>query len=348
MDIRFGGGEPEIMFDMASGQLVMLNHPVLLGEFAEQNGGRLYYQSRSGLSGAAQVPDRFSLRRCGVLRTDVARPAAPMSADTLPGVRIIVPTQHLLRDEGGPIIVAMRDDDEYGRSLRHRVALVSESQLTALLRGELEEIASREVTLTSWGSDCQGEVTNIYERKLVVNVASYWRWPENRSIRFRRMLELVYWNELRFLRGEDTTLESSSPWRDRLGLALGLDGRLYRAAGGILRAPVEPTKTALQGAAPWVQFVGDELAYMTENPRGFYVIHPERGVAEVSIAEAMDIAADEALPQAVYDRLSWGTRPNRSGLQERSAPTWRPSQAAWWSEGAEELSAWEQELMGGE
>ncbi len=332
MDLRFGSGDAEALLDMTTQRVVMVNDPETLGKFAEQQGGRLYYQSRSGLSGAGWVPNRLTLRPCGVLRTDVARPSIPTAEETLPSLRIIVPTQHLRRDESAPLIVVQRHQQE-----RPRVFLLAEHQLPSLLRGELPEGGGREVELTSWVSSGSGR---LYERKLVVDVVARWPWPK-RAIGFRRMLELVFWDELYDGAAEDRSEEHQNGWRKPLGLALGADGRLYRAAGGILREPVRVTKPALQAAAPWVFFFEDLLCYLAEAESGFWVHSPVFGSVAVSTPEALQIVSSGVMPDQVAERLNDGC-----SLQPGwKMPGWIPRIE---EDGDLSLSAWERELLAAE
>lgn len=343
MELSFGDGQAEAILDMTTCRVVMYNAPSEKSEevrgLHDRFGGRQYYNSLSGRSGAGSLPNSILVRPCGVLRTDVARPAVPSITETLPGLRLVVPTRRLEREQFAPLIVVQGD----------AVTFLSDHELPAFLKGEWEPARTKEVELTSFVRDPFGNElfrAKLVESRLKVQVRwAQWTRPAFGQLGLRRVLELLFWKRL-YVKG---LIAGASPWQRHLGLAQGTDGVVYHAAGGILRRKAELTREALQSACPWVKFVSDELAYITERDGEFVLLHPRMGFLRrgfghymseglsLTVAEAVHILSSGELSPELQERLQAhlnpSDRPRRLRYTQATAPSEEP------------LADWERELL---
>ena len=297
MDITYGGGDSAAVLDLTTGKVVMYNQPAAesaeVTDLHERFGGQQFYRSNTGLSGAGFVPSSISLRQCGVLRTDVARPRIPWEGETLPGLRLVVPTRHLKREQEAPLIVVRGQN----------VFLVSEWGLGEFLKGEHEMRKRLEITLTTWAHPYR-DASYMQERRLVVVVHANYHYKFGK-LSLRRVLELLFWSDLYDPQATNVYESSTSPWRSGLGLLVGADGQTYHAAGGILRQRAELTPEALQSACPWVRFVGQEaddddtdtedLVYVIDRGGQFVLMHPAMGYGHGSGVAGMELSTEEAV-----------------------------------------------------
>lgn len=76
LNLEFGGGHYDAVLDFARGKVELYTgEDVGAGEhFHSRHGGRQYYTSRSGLSGAGYAPARPTLKPVGSYRIDVSIP----------------------------------------------------------------------------------------------------------------------------------------------------------------------------------------------------------------------------------------------------------------------------------
>ena len=343
MQLNFGSGNATAIVDLASCQVEMYNEAGLeANSFHARFGGRQYYASLSGLSGAGWIPDRPDIRPVGVLRADVSRPAVPSRAEALPGVRLVVLTKHLQRDPWLPLLI-VRDRE---------VAVVYPDQLREALLGTLGLERTQKMTLTSWVRSPDGE--SMFERKLDITVS----WNDHRPRRWgklslRRVLELIFWNELFQKEASAVYRRSYEPFWEDLGLHRSeADGRLYRSVGGILRHPVEGTIAALEAETgqKLLSFGESNLLVRVDNDPDtgqFRLRHSAEtdwkskssrtGVRPIRIgfADALEIFASASVPPSLAVELE--------GLQ---APTPIVARSTSDESGMEAMPDWERELLG--
>ena len=341
MQLSFGSGNAAAILDLASCQVEMYNEPGLEGNtFHARFGGRQYYASLSGMSGAGWIPDRPDIRPVGVLRADVSRPAVPSRAEALSGVRLVVLTKHLQRDQRLPLLV-IRDRE---------VAVVYPQQLREALLGTLELEQTQKVTLTSW---VKLSNERMYERKLDIQVA--WSGHKPRrwgKLSLRRVLELLFWNELFQKEASAVYRRSYEPFWEDLGLHRSeADGRLYRSVGGILRHPVEETVEAVEAeTGQKLLSLGEDsdiLVRVDNDPETgeFRLRHSAEtdwkssrsGVRplRLDMAQALEIFASASLPPRVAVELA-----------ELQAPTPIVARSTSDESSREIMPDWERELLG--
>lgn len=225
IDLCFGGGHIDCLLDLVSGTIEQYRGDSIHSRL----GGKQYYQSRSGLSGAGWVPAKPTLKRVGTYRIDVGgtllgfnpeREFAPHVGD----FEIYAPFNYRGGDTGGyPVVVRERDG---------KVTLLPESRLAAFLRGEVET-EPREFEF-SYLKD-----TNSGEKKLVARVyqpkQSYDR-GDDRTVRL--LVEGFHDAELEFVFPEGWAAEGDGEFWKRLGFRRLPDG-LYKVVRGICRYMVD-------------------------------------------------------------------------------------------------------------
>ena len=342
MQLSFGSGNAAAILDLASCQVEMYNKGGLeANSFHARFGGRQYYASQSGLSGAGWIPDRPDVRPVGVLRVDVARPVVPSRAEALPGIRLVVCTAHLKRDEQLPLLV-VRDRE---------VAVVYPDQLREALLGTLGLEHTQEVTLTSWVKPWD-TANEMVERRLDIAVA-WGDWKPSRwgKLSLRRVLELLFWNELFQKEASAVYRRSYEPFFEDLGLHRSeTDGRLYRSVGGILRHKVNADIASLEaetGQKFWS--VGEDrniLVRVDNSETGeFRLRHSAEtdwkssrsGVRplRLGLADALEIFSSASAPPSLVVELE--------GLRAPSPIVARSTSD---ESGTEIMPDWERELLG--
>jgi len=348
--ICYGGGQAAAVLDMTTMRVVMYNtsaeESAEVQGLHDRFGGRQYYRSWTGLSGAGSFRPDPRLRPVSVLRTDVVRPAVPSATETFPGLRLVVLTKHLQRVDDAPLI-AVRDSE---------VFFLDEWELQSFLAGETLEsrLGEWEVELTSWRSWGSNALT---ERSFSVKVHGYSRWISLGKLSLRRVLELLFWEQLY----DRSAYGGVTPWESGLGLVHGVDGKPYHAAGGILRRPAELTREYLTRECPWALFVGDpadatDLAYVREEQlegkKGFWLYTPtttrrHRGAGyyvadplRLTSAEAVGVLSSGVLTPELRARLQEHLAPVEVPVVKEEAPLQESTPAD------PPLADWERELLG--
>ena len=79
IDLEWGGGGFSVILNLKDGQLFPYGGKP---EFHQEFGGKCYYTSRSGMSGAGWIPGSPYFRRVQGYRTDTQRPDWPQGCET--------------------------------------------------------------------------------------------------------------------------------------------------------------------------------------------------------------------------------------------------------------------------
>ena len=327
IDLDFAAAYPAAIVDLATGQVAIYGGVEAAEALHARRGGRLYYQSLSGLSGAGWIPAGPTIRRCAVLRTDEGRPRVPNAGEIFPGVRLIVPTRGLGWARRGLVLV-LRGQDVFVASGEWELNQL----LPAILRGERPE-GGREVTLTSWYAPWDG--ATYQERKLLVTVhdpRSFLRRGLGK-LSPRRVLELLLWQELYWPDQVDS--EATTPWHSELGLAVGHDGEVYHAAGGILRRRGNVERAVLQEECPWAFFLQDSLDYIVQRDGEFRLVRHAPNEPDWA---GRPVYTQDLDPVEVLEAYRTGSLPGRPDVTEGPAE-------AGSSIPERELEPWERELL---
>lgn len=326
------------VFDLSTGQYYRYNKPADESREGrgtvfpfELFGGRQTYLSFSGKTGEGCVPARPGLVKVPSLRTSVSKPPVPRGGEIFPGggTRVIdlglAPGEPL--DGDGTLLFAEPIDN--GRAI---VRLVRDYQVnTEMLKSLLEEKSTpqdkpKKVKLTSWVSDHRG-----LNEKTTLTVSVFGRLSPEYKMTLKRVLELVYWDEL--YDPEAMLLESQNQWLSGLGVVVGSDGFLYHQAGGILRRPVKidalETREGIEKAAPWVKVVNSYLDYVKMDGGNAILVRSSPGLPE----EVLDYRQYLEVLSGVKN-VDFAVHPN-------------PERRPWSYRGEEDLLApWERRLLG--
>ncbi len=242
IELSWGGGVFDILLDVATGRLHAYAHAAAAVVIHSLFGGKNYYRSKSGLSGAGFIPERLGIVKIQGYRTDTISapwitPEALASGPEIGGWRIVAPFEYgwgLGAPENWPI-VATRGDGYY---------FLTPQEVMPLLGGLTKDCFS-EQSLTARLIKRPGEEMIQYPmRYWVRDPASHWRG-------MRKVLEALNMKSLRF---EGAPEPSSNEFWSRLGLHPLPDGRVYKVTNGICRASYSREQVAtvegLQAAAP--------------------------------------------------------------------------------------------------
>lgn len=230
MKLSWAGGYCDVLLDLVSGRLLSYADRNTATDVHQAYGGRLYYLSRSGLSGSGWVPDHPELMQCDVYRVDIHTPAAPEMMTARHDVHIIVPVNrggYAYRawppDYSWPVIVLLPGDD--------RPLLLWGEDIPDYLH-DRDDLVERE------------EVFYYYRGPKLSALDSLgvkYRVPRDaRPRRVRSALRALYWHQLR-ARPDPELVEPhqfEAKFWSRLGL-LRLGDVLYRIRHGIADASYE-------------------------------------------------------------------------------------------------------------
>lgn len=278
LEIGFGGGHIDILLDLVSG-----NIEAYLGggfsrygepdpnNFHARHGGKQYYQSRSGASGAGWVPARPTLKMVNGYRVDVSTPWIYLGgregrSPLLVGDKEIwVPFRYRgsCIPNDWPVVVRDRSG---------QITFCTTFDLIQLLRGQMET-QSREYR-TKYLKDVNSPEN---EHVVTINEAKY----NNRWANARRLVEYLHMEDIGFVFPEGWQPEGDEMFWKRLGFRRLPDG-LYKVTRGVCRYMIEPPLSAaeLQKYAPANVLVLAPHLYVQERD-GRYV-----GVARFQIGGA--------------------------------------------------------------
>jgi hypothetical protein len=239
IDLDFGGGHIDCLLNLASGQIERYRGDSRdfprYGEEARADGihsrlgGKQYYQSRSGSSGAGWVPAKPTLKKIGTYRVDVGGVLLGFNSERefAPHVgefEIYAPFAYRGGDTGEhPVVVRERDD---------KITLLPEWQVAQFLRGETETEV-REFAFTYLKDSASGE------QKLVAKVhqpKAHYARDDGRATRL--LVEGFHHAELEFVYPEGWATEGDGEFWKRLGFRRLPDG-LYKVVRNICRYMVD-------------------------------------------------------------------------------------------------------------
>ncbi len=253
--LQWGGGSFSILLDMVSRWLFPYSSEEAAKEIHDRFGGRNYYCSRSGMSGAGWIPQSITRRLVFAYRVDIVYPESGWMADeVVPGFRMIAPLDYTrgVVPEDWPVAVFTGGgnahwSDQAGRWVYTNLYLVSQRGLQRLLVGDEKGFEEREFKFRHLETPTVAEFT---ERTYRVRV-------EGRPgpLRYRAALTRLFARDFSFgpSNEERAQFDATSPFWSRLGLRQ-IAGRLYKVVSGICWARYErsdlATVESLQAASP--------------------------------------------------------------------------------------------------
>jgi hypothetical protein len=230
MEIGWGGGLFSVLLNLATREVHAYCSEATAEQFHGRYGGRCYYTSRSGLSGAGWVPDRIELVSVPTYRVDTKNPHVGL--DKFMGeMEVGVPRAYRGHDpipvQEWPVLVRLK---QYGdATVAVSLAEFFEFLLAREDRSDLElqKLEFKENYVPAPGAQAQEFTGQIFVTR---------NRPGAPRKHLRKIVQALN-PQLRFSWGEEVTpLVQNSFWT-RLAMFPASDGRVYRfSRGGICRA----------------------------------------------------------------------------------------------------------------
>lgn len=198
--------------------------------FAYLGGEQLRKCGKRGTLGGGTLPDE-GLSKCGVLVTCTDRPKKPLLAPVNDGVRCIVAT-HKERITEASVVFVVHESVVNGIELF--VGVNQPASVSQMLNqpDQLRAGSGQRKTLKAYGLFDGSERMKL--RRLGVTI--YGSLQQVGRLTPERILDLLFWDHLY---SEGAMILPVRPWERELGLAVGIDCKIYRNHGGILRDPIE-------------------------------------------------------------------------------------------------------------
>lgn len=273
LDLEWGDQTLDILLDLRTRSLLGYGREEAAAKVHGTYGGRNYYRSCSGMSGAGWIPAHPALRRVGAYRVDRAQgPEFSRIPETLPGIRVVAPINWREGEIATNFPVAVfrninASESEAGTGTSYeRLCLVDSYGLELFLLGKEEEFEELDITVryvpTPW-SEPTDRVFPVRVRK-GVGCPGYYR----RAIVHLFNRELALWTG-----GEED--DARRPETNRFWSRLGFrefEGDLLKVAQSVCwgRHTREALSTveALQAVAPANVAVLTPTLYVQEVNRG--------------------------------------------------------------------------------
>lgn len=288
IELAFGGGDFDVVIDLVSrGRMTAY----LGGEdFHSEFGGKQYYHSCSGASGAGFIQAPLSLVKCQTYRVDMYSLSSRAFENRFPSTigqwTIYVPIDY----RAGKI----RED--------WPVVLVKNGEGIPVL---VEHNRVIEFLTSQQCGECEIDVTvirqmggNEVDETLECRISSWQEKPWRDKI--RKILESYNFSKLSFIVdaaiGQALNYSETNSFWSRLGLRAANDGRLYQFRLGLCRG--------------WVlnDFLEEKenLEYfMPSNAQAIFVQRDEDAVENRFQTEAMYVQEGRVVPEAVYLVQGW-------------------------------------------
>jgi hypothetical protein len=233
MDINYGSGRISVILDLRNGWLHIYgsSHDDDIAGLHRRLGGKTYYRSRSGYSGAGWLPNAPYLAAVGTIRrdaTDWYSPGLPVHDDpkklgTVAGWRVWVPYRYKpgssSLDYDRPTIMIREDDD-------HRVVFCPDNAIYQVLCRGREYLKTQTTMPPLEGSYWVSpgvERTAQNETEYQVSVIGQWR-----PAHLRAAMEEIAGLMFNFDDGGVTSSSTDEHFWSRLGLVAGEDGYRYQ------------------------------------------------------------------------------------------------------------------------
>ena len=297
INLRWGGGGFDVLLDLRTGHLMAYSSEVAAAEVHSRFGGKNYYRSRSGMSGAGWVTGNMALRKVETYRVDTAYVYAPDIAS----ISAIVPGL-------GTVIVPI----DYGRAEIPRewpIAVVRGAQRVYYGTEESCEYDSLHL-LDPWGISRLLEGSEFEETEFSIRYlpsTSQWaemaerkfpvRIQEGTHLAYRRALIGLFNSELalKLAEGEEKKI---NPFWNRLGLWQ-IGGQIYKIVQNVARMRYTQeelsTVEALQATAPQNVLVLSPTLYIQEGWDGFDAVGHFEFDGEEEVEFELRLEAAEAV-----------------------------------------------------
>ena len=334
INLGWGGGAFDVLLDIRWRQLIAYSSEAAAAEIHGTYGGKNYYRSRSGMSGAGWVPGHMALRPVATYRVDSAYIEAPDLAsvpETVPGLAIIAPIDY----RGGniphewPIAVVRGFRKPYYEgdpSSYDQLYLLDSYGLAKLLAGEEDQFEEVGVGVRYVPSVWE-EAT---ERTFPVRVRK-----GTQHLAYRRALVGLFNRELAFNAGKGEQAETNRFWT-RLGIRQ-IGDRFFKIAQSVCRARYTreelSTVEGLQAASPQNVLVLTPNLYIQESGGfeavGLFSIDGEEVEFEERLETAEAVKAMAGDFAGIAAKLEAGAREKLEQAREarRQQEQWAAEQA---------------------
>lgn len=257
IELGWGGGSFSALLDLRSGKVEAYHGGT---DFHTRYGGKCYYNSRTGLTGAGWIPAHPWIKAIGAYRVDVSTRnmfGCHIGSPMVMGKEVFVPYDYRGSDgvEGYPVLVRGEEG----------VVMLMEHDVVPYLLGEGGELEDREVSTTFFRTAEGGGETRVF----------HFRSPRGeRFAKARRVLEALHHEELTFQWPADVSAQSSLNFWTRLGLHEVLEGIFFKISSDIARASYARDALAdvetFQSAVPANVVVLTPATYLQEKSDGQY------------------------------------------------------------------------------
>lgn len=220
IDLRWGGGGFDVLLDLRSGKLIAYSSEAVAAQVHETYGGRNYYCSCSGASGAGWIFSQMSIRSVSTYRIDSAYVEAPCLADVpeaVPGLKVVVPIDYSRGEIPTEWPIAVRKSC-------NQLYLLDAYGLLFFLFGDERDFEDRDIAIR-YVPSVEAEAT---ERVFKVRVR------KGVHLAYQRALIALFKRELAFNAGEGEQAETNRFW-SRLGVRK-MGDRFFKIAQGVCRS----------------------------------------------------------------------------------------------------------------
>lgn len=315
IELNWGGGGLDVILDLRSGDVILYNGQE---DVHSRFGGKCYYTSRTGLSGAGWVPARPWLKLVAGYRVDVSTRNMFGDLDRAPAVagrQVFVPYDYQATRLADDYPVVVRDAGWAGKPL----VMLRNYEVVSHLAGKGErELEDREIQFSA--IRLPGTVPDTWTFTV--------RVPQGaRFLGLRRVVEGIHHEELSFQAcgegnygPEEMPELLVEPFWNRLGLWR-VSGEpvtdFYKITGGIARRRYSAEELAsvegLQFAAPANTVVLTPHLYLQERDGyydavGLFELDGEEVDYEVGLEPAEGVRAMRGDFEEVRERLEEGAR----------------------------------------
>ncbi len=237
IELGYGGGSIDMLFDISSNNIIPYKGSKNFGrtdlpadpdDFHSRFGGKQYYQSQSGASGAGWIPAKPTLKKLYGYRIDVGSPWIAFSKDKefAPNVgayEVYVPFSYRTGDTSGwPVVLRDRYD---------AITFCCEEDLGRFLCGQIE--ATPRVFKTTYHKNT---LSGVKEHSATVNVVE--GYNGGRFANARRLIEHLNMATIGWSNPEDVKPEGDEQFWKRLGLYRFPNG-LFKITRGVCRYKTE-------------------------------------------------------------------------------------------------------------
>ncbi len=250
-----------VLLDLRTGEFIAYASVGDATRVHEAYGGRNYYRSRSGLSGAGWIPGHVALQSLATYRVDGAYVEAPRINNipaTMLGFVVIAPIDCRGRNIPRDWPIAAIKGFRRGDPSYDQLYLLDSGGFEQLLVGDESCFKDLEIRIRYISSACSEEAERVFPARI----------SRGTQLNFKRAVIKLFNSELAFDAGEEGYLKANRFWR-QLGLwQIGDSDRFFKIAQNVCSARYTreelSRRETLQAASPANVFVLAPNLYIQE------------------------------------------------------------------------------------